>query len=63
MLIEQGKGPVLSVLSAGLRFRNEAGQPELCPEVLTFRRDKLFKEGHTLVFLEYVFPISCLLPH
>lgn len=63
MLIEQGKGPVLPVLSAGLRFRNKAGQPELCPEVLTFRRDKLFKEGHTLVFLEYVSPISCLLLH
>lgn len=46
-LIGQGKGALLLVLSAGFMFRKKAGQPELCPEVLTFRGDKLFKEGHT----------------
>lgn len=38
-------------------------QPELCPKLLTFRGDELFKEGHTLAFLEHGSLISCLLSH
>lgn len=38
-------------------------QPELCPKLLTFRGDELFKEGYTLTFLEHASLISCLLSH
>jgi hypothetical protein len=40
-------------------FRNKEIQPELCPKLLTFRGDELFKEGYALAFLEHA---SHLLP-
>lgn len=62
-LTEQGKGPEMLILSSGFRVRTKVGQIEPCPKILSFREEKLFKEGQTSAFLEHVSPISCLLPH